>query len=264
MQNKKAQKKLVYKPYIKGAWLSGSAALRGLRILAYYAAFAVAYVMMGIMLNFGSPILRWLVNMLVVAVCFMILFSTGSRDGESEVTLGEIAYAHEEAGQQVTKEEKDRCYHPLKGWVTFLCAAAVLWLLTVPHALTAQPQTYALQALPSWVGTFRGHEELTVPLSYYEQTAGITVRDILHLIVRILIFPFSNAVSTRSVEGVLTMDRLSPLLVLIPALGYPIGYLTGPRTRASVHGDISANQRRRQRKEKKARQARTEKKNELI
>ena len=58
-----------------------------------------------------------------------------------------------------------------------------------------------------------------------------------------------------------------PLLAALPLLGFPIGYLTGPRSRAMIHGGISSSNKRAQRKKKKAikaRQARTAKKNEII
>lgn len=262
MKNK--QRKLIYKPILRGNWHSGKAALRGLKILAYYGAFAVAFLLMGMMLGFDNDLLRWVTNMALVAICAMILFSVGARAGEEEVNFGEIAYAYREAGKEVSAKELERCYHPLKGWFTFACAAAVILLLTVPHALTAQRQTYSLQPLPAWVTAFRGHEEITAPLSYYSTGLSLTGWDALRVIVRVLVFPFSSAVGVRNVDGMLAVDRLSPLLALIPALAYPIGYLTGPRARAAVHGDISASIRRKQRREKKARQARTEKKNELI
>ena len=65
----------------------------------------------------------------------------------------------------------------------------------------------------------------------------------------------------------LIFDRLSPVLASLPLLGFPIGYLTGPRSRAMIHGGISSSNKRAQRKRKKAikaRQARTQKKNEII
>ena len=73
--------------------------------------------------------------------------------------------------------------------------------------------------------------------------------------------------SIMDAGALLLVDRLSPLLICLPALGFPLGYLTGPRSRALVHGDIATSTRRydrRRSKAIKARKARTEKKNELI
>ena len=60
---------------------------------------------------------------------------------------------------------------------------------------------------------------------------------------------------------------LGGLLALIPLAGFPVGYLTGPRSRAIVHGDISTSNTRHQRRKNKAikrRQTRQPKKNELV
>ena len=79
--------------------------------------------------------------------------------------------------------------------------------------------------------------------------------------------PFANIATVDNTDALLVMDRLSPLLACLPLIGFPLGYLTGPRSRAMVHGDISSSNKRVQRKQKKAlkaRQARTAKKNELI
>lgn len=82
-----------------------------------------------------------------------------------------------------------------------------------------------------------------------------------------MIFPFANIATTDNADALLLVDRLSPLLICLPALGFPLGYLTGPRSRALVHGDIATSTKRydrRRNKAIKARKARTEKKNELI
>ena len=265
MQNgKKKKRKLIYKPYLKGNWHSGQAVARGLRILLYYLAFAVVYLLLGAALQFNNPILRVIANLVMVLVAATMVFMSGSRDGENEVNLGEIAYAHQAAGKTVDPRDREKCYHPLKGWFVFLCALIPLVLLTLPYAVTAEKSVYTLQSLPSWVSSFEGHEEIAAPLKYYEQGHTFTFMQVLGIITRLLVFPFANIAGSRNADAMLLVDRLSPLLAAVPALGYPIGYLTGPRSRAMVHGDISANYRRRQRREKKARQARTEKKNELI
>lgn len=89
----------------------------------------------------------------------------------------------------------------------------------------------------------------------------------LRVVVRMILFPFANIVTADNADGMLLLDRLSPLLICLPALGFPLGYLTGPRSRALVHGDIATSTKRYDRRRKKAmkeRRARAEKKNELI
>ena len=91
--------------------------------------------------------------------------------------------------------------------------------------------------------------------------------DVLRMVARVLIFPFANIATVDRPDLLLIFDRLSPVLASLPLLGFPIGYLTGPRSRAMIHGGISSSNKRAQRKRKKAikaRQARTQKKNEII
>ena len=51
----------------------------------------------------------------------------------------------------------------------------------------------------------------------------------------------------RNADAVLTLDRLSPVLVLLPFLFYGVGYVFGLRSRAMTHGGI-AHARRRKKK----------------
>ena len=263
----KAKRPLIYKPYVKGNPLDGAAVKKGLRMLAYYLIFAFIYVLAGGALQFSNDILRVAANLLLVLACAAVLYMNGARAGEAEVTYGEIAYTRQEAGKSLDEKERQRCYHPLKGFLVALIAALPLLLLTLPHALTAQRQVYVLQALPRWVSGYRSQEEIMAPLQYYQQQVSLGFMDVLRMAVRVLVFPFANMATVDNSRALLLVDRLSPLLVCLPLLGYPLGYLTGPRSRAMVHGDISSSNKRYQRRKKreiKARRARETKKNELI
>ena len=50
---------------------------------------------------------------------------------------------------------------------------------------------------------------------------------------------------------VLLLERLSPLILLLPAAVYGTGYRTGKKIRTRIHTVISENDRKRVRKEKK-------------
>ena len=268
-QNKKNKKdrKLIYKPYLKGNLMDGAALKQSLKLLLFFLMFAFLYVVAGSALQLSNGILRILANLLLVAACGAILMNNGARLGESEVAYGEIAYARKEAGKPVEEKEKERCFHPMKGVMIALAAAVPLILLTLPYALTAQKQTYILQVLPTWVGGYGNQSELSAPLAYYQRSASLSAMDMLRMVNRILILPFANIATTENQDALLVMDHLSPLLACLPLVGFPAGYMMGPRNRAMIHGDISSSNKRyqrRQRKAVKARQARTEKKNELI
>ena len=272
MQNqpKKQQKKkqaLVYKPYLKGNWHDGAAVKRGLGLLLYYVLFAFLYFVVGSALSFGGEALRIVMNLMMVLVCAAILYMNGAKVGEAEVAFAEIAYARKESGKGVDTKDYERCYHPLKGVFIALIAAIPLLLITVPHAITAVKRVYALQSLPSWVSGYSTQEDVMLPLQYYQQNVSVSFMDILRIVSRVLVFPFANIATADRPDAMLLVDRLSPLLALIPLAGFPVGYLTGPRSRAIVHGDISTSNTRHQRRKNKAikrRQTRQPKKNELV
>lgn len=265
---KKKKKTLVYKPYQKGVWHSWTAVRKGLKLLAYFALFAFIYLVPGTVLQFDSTVLRVAANLVIFLICAGIIYVDGTRMGESEVAYGEIVLNRKEAGGEVTRKDLEKCYHPWKPLFILLVAALPLILLALPHALTAEKQVYTLQGLPSWVRqTMSSHEEIAAPLQYYPTEGTVTAKDILGLVVRLLIFPFVNMADTANLDARLIVDRLSPLLIWLPALAFPLGYWTGPNTRARIHGDIKSNRKRynsRQKKAARARAARTEKKNELI
>ncbi|MBQ9264859.1 MAG: hypothetical protein IJ189_11725 [Clostridia bacterium] len=266
-KKQKPKRELVYKPYLKGNWHGSDALKKVLKVLSYYLIFAFLFVVTGSFFSSDTPGVAWGANLVILILCAALLYNEGAREGESQVALGEIAYGRKEAGKEVPQAEQSRCFHPLKGWFTALCAVLPLILLTGAYAVQAQKQVYQLQALPEWVSSYESGSEVMLPLSYYQANGGITPADILRLITRVLVFPFAQIARLYGADALLTLDRWSPLLVCVPALGYPLGYLTGPRSRAAVHGDIKSNNKkyqRRQRKAMKARQQRAEKKNELI
>ena len=266
-KNSKNQREMVFKPYLKGAPWDGHAIKRGLKILTYYLVFVFLYLLIGSMLSSDNPWITWPVNLIMVGLCAALLYADGAREGESHVALGEIAYARKQNGKEVSEDDRRKCFHPAKGFVIMLCGVALLVIVCAAHAVTAQKQVYALQALPDWVNAYSDDSDVMRPLAYYREGAGLAALDILHVAGRLLIFPFAQIARMYGTDAVLLCDRLSPLLVCLPALGFSLGYLTGPRSRAAVHGDIKASNskyRRRQRREQKQRRAQREKKNELI
>lgn len=266
-KKKKKKPELVFKPYLKGDWHGPSAWKKALKILAYYLIFVVFYLLVGGMLGSGVKAFAWAVNSAMVLLCGSMLYMDGARQGESETALGEIAWGRQEAGKDVPAREKEKCFHPFKGWFSMLAAVLPLLLLAGAAALSARLQTYQLQALPDWVTSLDRDGEAFLPLSYYMKQVSVSALDVIRIIVRLLTFPFVQIARNYGNAAILTVDRLSPLLVCLPALGYPLGYRTGPRLRAMVHGNIRTNDKRAQRRRNRAIRAnrqRTEKKNELI
>ena len=265
-RNGKTQE-LVYKPYLRGSIHGADALKKSVRIFFHYVIFMFVYIVMSTVLNFDSRALTWIVNLVVVLLCASILYADGAREGESQVALGEIAYGKKEAGKEVKPREQARCYHPLKCVVSALLGMLPFLIVTMIYACIAKKQVYELQTLPEWVTAFGAESEVMRPLKYYTQWAGLGFADVLRILETLLIFPFKQIARSYGNDAVLLVDRLSPLLLCVPALGYMLGYWTGPRSRAMVHADIKkSNTRFLRRKQKAARAAaqRTEKKNELI
>ena len=253
-QTKKSAPALVRKPWEKGNPYSAYACRQGLRLLTYWALFALAHLLLGGALQSDARWIRWALCLGLTAGEILLLYRDGARLGEKETARGESMYLRRQAGKDVSASDLDRCFHPGKGWLMALTAAVPLALLCVPYAILAQKQVYTLQALPAWVAAYEGHEEIAQALQYYRQTSPLTALDVLRLAVRALTLPFVGV--AEGADALLLADRLSPLLACLPLLGFPLGYGTGPRARAAVHGSIQENARKRQRREQKARQAR--------
>lgn len=251
----------VYKPYLKGRAASRLAAKRGLRVLVYQIALVFIFLFIGQVLLVQSLVLRLALNLLVVLGFFMLMSSEGSRAGLDDVAFAEIAHGRRESGKEVDRADLDRCYHPLKGFFTVLCGMLPLLIVALVFAVIASEQRYALGGLPSWLGAYERRAEIGLALSYYHEAQSLGLESILRIIIRLLLFPYVNMVGTDSPSLLLMVERLSPLLLLIIPMGYAAGYLRGPALRARVHGAISADSRRRVRREKRVRVQRKEPKN---
>lgn len=268
MQPKKKKKTpVVYKPFYQGEIWIGSNIKNALKLLGSYLFFTVLYVITGSSLSALGTVLRIIANVMILVVCGGVMYTHGANAGDSEVALGEIVHARLEEGKQVDEKDKKMSYRNLRGVVVFLLALVPLMLITVPAALTAEKQVYALQSLPTWVDSYVGHDEIYAPLEYYRQGDPMNLMDILKMISRLLVYPFVCMVGTKNLDGILLIDKLCPLLAALPGLGYVFGYFSGPYQRARVHGDIARNKRKQNKKKRKLQQARREqkeKKNELI
>lgn len=246
--NKKREKPLVYKPYLRGRTVSSLATRRGFRILGYLLVSMVLYFFLGQLLAVDHLWLRILVNSLVILGFAALIYSDGAKIGEGDVAFAEIALSRKNEGKNIDATDLARCYHPGKGFFTVLVGALPVILLCLIYAFLAKEETYSLGALPSWVSSFENRPDVGPALAYYHERAGFQALDLLRLITRLLIFPYVNLVGTDNKSAILMVERLSPLLVSIIPVMYGVGYMQGPRFRAMVHGGIASNQRKAQRK----------------
>lgn len=257
-KKKDAPKTLIYKPYLRGTWASAAAARRGARIFLYVAVSAFFYLFLGQALAIGSPPLRILLNVAVLAGFGALLYAEGMKAGEDDVAFAQIALKRKEAGQAITRAEVDRCFHPLKGFFTALMGVLPFILLALALAVLTGPQQH-LGTLPAWLTPYLRREDISLALSYYQNGQGLGMVDILRMVVRAVIFPLVNIVGSKNEAGILLLERLSPLAVCLAPLGYALGYWRGEAARARVHGEIADDTRRRvrrQNREKRLRQPR--------
>lgn len=264
-KRKKSKVKPVRKPYETGTVFSKTAFKNSFKMLAYQLLFAFFFLLLGTAFSFeGSSVIRIFSNIILVLACAAFVFIEGARAGENEVAYGEIIYQRKESGKTIDKKDLDRCYNGVKPILTVLVGTSIMLIISLIYALTAQKQTYALQALPNWLSAYGQDAEIMQPLQYYYDTAQMSLMDYVRPVIRICVYPYINIVGIRNTDGMLLVDRLSPLLILLPYLAYIVAYWQGPRGRALVHGSIASNQKRHKRAEKRARKARVAKKNELI
>lgn len=262
---KSRQAKLqIKKPYLKGNAFSRLAVTRGGRILLYLLLSAVMFFFLGQLMVIDVPWLRILVNLVVVAAFAGLMYSNGARVGEGDVSFAEIALSRQEAGKPVSREDKDRCFHKAKGFVTALSGALPMVLLCLVYAVMAVKDHYTLGALPSWVGAYESRADIGLALAYYHDHTGIGAADILRLLVRLLVFPFVNMVGARNADALLVVERLSPLLVLVAPMFYGVGYMRGEAYRSLVHGGIASNARRAARKQRKRQQPKKQEPRQLV
>ena len=123
-------------------------------------------------------------------------------------------------------------------------------------AVMAERQVTGYGALPSWVSSLQSRNELGDALVAYTVREGISAVDVLRIIVRICVMPFVNMVGAENRDAMLLVEKLSPILVLLPAIAYGTGYLQGKKERTRIHTGIAENRKSRARKERRARKAR--------
>ena len=244
------------KPFTTGAptdenTIKHSLVFFGVILLAAFMCFIVCS-----MTSFKSVVLRVLINVIIEGLILLIFYTKGAQNGTDGVVRGEILYQHIQKGQDVSPGEKRVPFHPLKGFIIGLLGTAIPLILAVILAATAEKQMTTAGVLPSWTDAYLRRSEIGDALAVYSQSSPITVTDIIRIIVRILMMPLITMAGAENRDLLLLLERLSPLIVLLPAVSYGIGYMTGPARRKTIHKEIAANNRKRIARERRARKAR--------
>lgn len=251
-----AREKEVRKPFLTGAAfdersVKTSLLFFGTLILVFFIAFIACA-----SATFSSFILRLLMNGAVILVTLFIFYNNGTKRGTDDVTRGEILWQKKENGKEFSASEQKMCFHKLKGYLIGLCGSIPFIILAIFLALTATVSMTGSGTLPSWMQAYVNRSDIGNALINYTQPEGMTAVDFIRAIVRITIIPFVNLIGTDNKAGLLILERICPLLMLLPAAAYGTGYLKGRNVRTQIHTAISENNRRRIRKERKKRTAR--------
>ena len=254
-KNKKPAEKVV-KPYITGSptdekTLPGALGFLGMLLLIGVMSFLVCS-----SLSFDSLPLRILLNGVVALAGPAVLYSNAVGKGAEAVARGEILWQKKEKGKDYSASEKAICFHPMKGYLTALIGSLPILLCAAALAVMAAPQTTEAGTLPGWLNAYRRRSDIGNALAAYAAAPGLTAEDALRMIVRVALMPFVAMIGGENRQGMLLLERLSPLILLIPACAYGTGYLQGRRERTRIHTGIAESIRQRARRERKARKKR--------
>lgn len=246
----------VVKPFVTGSptderTIPGALGVFGILVMTVVMTFLVCS-----MLNMKNPVLRIGLNGLVELLILFILYSSAVGRGSEAVARGEILWQKQEKGGTFAASEKAMCFHPLKGYVTAALASLPILICALLLAVTAHRQTAGAGVLPGWMSNYQQRSDIGGALVAYTQTDSLGLEDILRMIVRVAVMPFVSLVGAENRDGMLLVERLSPLLVLLPAAAYGTGYLQGRKERTKIHTGIAQSNQKRIRREKKARKAR--------
>lgn len=257
--NGKKKEKAMYipKPFLRGKPWDSLCMRAVLAMMGSYVLLMIAFLLMGVMMIIGNAIIRIALNAALLLGSYLVFYSFGMGSGTQAVGQGEILHNRLERGESLHKGEQDCCYHPLKGFLVGLIGTLPVLICGMILAFVAHRQMTGFGALPAWVDALSGHEEVNGPLAYYAISTGLGLEDMMRIVVRISIMPWVNIFDSTNMDAMLTLERVAPIIIALPALFYGVGYTRGPRNRARVHGDIAMG------KKKAAKKARREHKRKV-
>ena len=255
--------RVVTKPYLTGKPTDKRTVKQAFRFAGMLIIMAILFLMAGAFAP-SVTVLRVAINAAVLVLVYLLFWNFGATSGTEDVTTGETLYMRKEHQTVVTADEEATCFHRLKGFVAPLLGTLPIFLCALVLAFIAQKVMYGVGPLPSWISNLSSRSEIAEPLAFYMKASPLSLETVLRFLVRIALMPYVGMVGADNADMMLTLERVSPLLVLLPALVHGIGYQRGPAVRSRMHSDIAANNRKRACKEKKQRELRLKPKQEHL
>lgn len=247
---------LITKPYEKGQIIDKNTVKRALAFLGILLVFTFISVIACSMFLFDNHILRIAMNSFVEILILTICFTNGSSRGTEDVAKGEVIFQHKENGKNDDPADAATAYHPVKGLITAVIGSTIVFVFAVLLAFMAEKTVTGIGALPSWIENYQRRPEIGNALAAYNAPVSVTFVSALRTVVRLFLMPLVSVIGADNKDLMLMLERFSPLLVLLPAIAFGIGYMQGPSVRSKVHTEISENIRKRKKKERKERKKR--------
>lgn len=259
MQQKKNQNnapETVVKPILVGDWKSAATWKMAPKRTLSTLLIALVYVFCSVMASLDNPVLRIIVSAAVILMVFYYQRTKGMEAGEKDAAYSEIMYQRQQEGKAITAEDRDRCFHPLRGVFATLLGVLPFVIICLIYAFMAKRWTYELGVVPSWMKNSLVHEEIKDALNYYVVNRSMNAVDALRIVARCLTMPFINIAGVLGKDATLWAERLSPLFVMIAPMGFGVGYSRGHALRTRINTGIKQGVDKKKRKEQKARRKR--------
>ena len=253
MQQKKKKKVIapVKKPFMRGKPVDGKTFKTAVFFFFGLLGMVLANILLGSMAMWDTAWLNILFNCALLLVIYSVFYQNGANKGTAAVNQGEIMLQRQEAGRTVSAKDAAECFHPLKGFISALLGSLPVLVCAVLLALVAQMQYTGLGSLPSWISSLQRQPEMAGALAIYDGADSLSMEDTLRVIVRMLMLPYVNMIGSANRAGLLVLERLSALVLALPALSYGLGYMQGVKFRSRVHTEIAMGKRKHAQKARK-------------
>ena len=256
-ENRKKQTNVQPKPYLRGRISDGLFFRNALGFFGTITVLIFVSFLICSFTGFNNTFLRILLNILIIGAALYVVFSRGVSKGTEVVSRSENYYNRKSKGLEITENETALCFHPLKGLLYALAGSALFIIPAVILAVFTEKQVTGYGVLPQWMDSYLRRTEIGGPLAAYVTREGLSFIDILRVIVRISIMPAVSMTGAENSHAILVLERISPVLLCLPAAAYGFGYSRGPAERAKVHAEIAENAKKSRRREKTERKRRT-------